>query len=214
MHKLPIVISIALTLTGVIPVFANENEVRHPIVIPGIKEPPEMLAMPLPRHFLSEAEAALAQVLNESRDQGKSYPSMDSLNRLVGQYPEFHFGYVIRLGYFCEGSDVAAALSDANNAIRTIGSSNVPAQSRLGLTSMRAKLLFVTGKQVEAIQELATAISMEPEDAFQFPNSGAIEPERKSTLCTWTESDMDTLVAKYVQPRQIVHPFVKQLRLG
>ena len=62
---------------------------------------------------------------------------------------------------------------------------------------MRAKLAYATGDYAGAMDRLDNAIRADLKKATDFTNSGAVEPEKTASVCTWTEPDMDDLVRHF-----------------
>jgi tetratricopeptide (TPR) repeat protein len=63
---------------------------------------------------------------------------------------------------------------------------------------MKAKLEYANGDYAGAMDSLERFIRADLEKATKFTNSGAAKPEKTaSSVCVWTESDMDGLVQRF-----------------
>jgi tetratricopeptide (TPR) repeat protein len=155
-----------------------------------------MRVEPLP--VTNTALTAPEQMLADAMKAAGNNPTalLPALNQILAKYPDFSDGYVMRLGALCNGNNLPAILSDINNAIKNMASSEVP--SNLGsLLSMRAKIEHANGDDGSAIDDLDKAIHANLDKALEFSNSGAIAPEETASVCIWTEPDMDALVRRF-----------------
>jgi tetratricopeptide (TPR) repeat protein len=185
-------------LMGTVGTIAAAEQVRQPILIPGIQEPDEMRVEPFPAIELTAPERELADAM-------KNFSKVDlpellpALNRILAKYPDFADGYVFRLGAFCERNERHAAMSDINNALKFMSSSRSIAarEAPAGLLSMRAKLAYADGDYITAMNDLESAVRADLRKATAFANSKAVKPEKIASVCVWTEPDMEALVQRF-----------------
>jgi tetratricopeptide (TPR) repeat protein len=131
--------------------------------------------------------------------RGDSDPNalLPSLNRILTKYPDFADGYAIRLGVLCSGRDRAAIVSDINNALKFEKNAENTKETHPGMLSMKAKTEHDLGDDAAALRDLDMALRENIADATRFTNSGAIAPEKSTSPCTWSESDMDELRQRF-----------------
>jgi len=180
-------------------VVAAAEQARQPILIPGIQEPEEMRVEPLPinKVELTAPERELAEAMSKF-SKVSLVEMLPALDRILAKYPDFADGYVFRIGAVCKSNDRPKIISDLNSALRFMGNSRTGKDSVGSLLSMQAKLAYANGDYVGAIDGIEKAIRVDFEKATQFTNSGAAEPEKTaSSVCVWTESDMDGLVQRF-----------------
>jgi tetratricopeptide (TPR) repeat protein len=191
----------AVIVLGLAALFGNRAYITHvqaePILISGVQEPDEMRVEPFPRS--NSALTPAEQMLGDAMKSVGSKPDalLPSLNQILAKYPDFSDGYLMRLGALCEGNDLAGISSDINNALKYLATSRVGNTSQGSLLSMRAKLEHANGDDRAALDDLDKAIHVDLDKALEFPNSGAIAPEKTASACTWTEPDLDTLVQRF-----------------
>jgi len=180
-------------------VVAAAEQARQPILIPGIQEPEEMRVEPLPinKVELTAPERELAEATNNF-SKVNLVEMLPALDRILAKYPDFADGYVFRIGALCESNDRRRIISDLNNALRFMGNSRTGKDSVGSLLSMRAKVAYADGDYVGAMDGLDKAIGVDLAKAAEFTNSGAAKPEKTaSSVCVWTEPDMDALVQRF-----------------
>jgi len=190
------VVSALMAIVGTI---APAEQSRQPILIPGIQEPEEMRVEPLPinKVGLSAPERELAEATNNFSKVNLT-EMLPALDRILAKYPDFADGYVFRIGALCESNDRRRAISDLNSALKFIGNSRTGKDSIGSLLSMRAKLAYADGDYVGAMDGLDKAIGVDLKKAAEFTNSGAAKPENTaSSVCVWTQPDMDALVQRF-----------------
>jgi tetratricopeptide (TPR) repeat protein len=180
-----------------VPGVAAGNVHRDPILIPGIQEPEEMRAEPIPVEVLAPPERMLGDAMQQVGSNGNPADLLPALDRILAKYPDYSDGYVMRLGSLCSGNDRPAILSNVNSALKYVGNSRTGKDSTGSLLSMRAKVEHADGDDADAIRDLDKAIRANLTDSTQFVNSGAVAPEKTASACTWTEPDMDALVQRF-----------------
>ena len=174
---------------------------RAPIAVPGVVEPEEMLAEPFPKYSPTEPEKMLGDAMKEARGNSDPNALLPALNRILAKYPDYADGYAMRLGLLCTGKDRAAILSDINNALKYEKSSEISKETHAGMLSMKAKAEHDASDDVAALRDLDAALRDNISDGTRFTNSGAVAPEKSTSPCTWSESDMDELKQRY--PRRL-----------
>lgn len=171
---------------------------REQILIPGIQEPDEMRIEPLPvgEVALTAPQRILADAM---KNIGSDKPAalMLAVNQILTKFPDFADGYVMRLAARCDGTDLAAAASDIDNALKYLPGSSIGTGSLGSLLSMKAKIEYANRDERTAIDDLDKAIHADLENALKFSNSGAVAPERTAKICVWTEPDLDALVQHF-----------------
>jgi tetratricopeptide (TPR) repeat protein len=175
----------------------SEHLHRDPILLPGIQEPQEMRVEPFPAYVPTEPERMVGQAMKET--QGSSSPDalLPALNRILSKYPDYADGHVLRLGSLCNGKDRAAILSDVNSALKYEGSSDSAKEMHASMLSMKAKVEHDDGDDAAAMQDLDSSLHANLADATRFTNSGAIAPEKSTSACTWSETDVDGLTKRF-----------------
>jgi tetratricopeptide (TPR) repeat protein len=186
-------------LMGTVGAIAAAEQSRQPILIPGIQEPEEMRVEPLQSKKV-EPPAPLRQLAEATNNfSNKNLPEwLPVLDRILAKYPDFAEGYVFRIGALCEINDRRRVISDINSALKFKDSSQSIKDGLVGWLSMQAKLAYADGDYVGAMDGLDKAIRVDLEKAKKFTNSGAATPEKTaSSVCIWTEPDMDALVQRF-----------------
>jgi tetratricopeptide (TPR) repeat protein len=187
---------VLVTSTGLL----SAHSMAAPISIAGVQEPEEMRVEPFPTNKpdLSPPERLLGEALQNS-DKGKPASLLSPLNRILEQYPDFSDGYIMRAFTLCEpGNDRAAIAADLDRALKSIASSRTGKKSTLALLSTKAKIDFANSDFAASMNDLEKAIRSDLEKATEFTNSGSAKPEKTaSSVCIWTEPDVDELVRRY-----------------
>jgi tetratricopeptide (TPR) repeat protein len=198
--RLRLVASIVTALMGTVGATAAAEQSRQPILIPGIQEPEEMRVEPFPttKPDLTAPEQMLGEALQKP-DMSKPAALLPALNRILAQYPDFADGYIMRAFALCDpGNDRAAIAEDLKRALNSIANVRFGKTSVASLLSTLAKMEYVSGNYLGAMNGLEKAIRSDLEKAPEFTNSGAAKPEKTaSSVCIWTESDMDALVQRF-----------------
>lgn len=156
-----------------------------------------MLAEPFPAYSPTEPEKMLGDAMKEVRGNSDPNALLPALNRILAKYPDYADGYAMRLGMLCAGKDRAAIVADINNALKYEKNSENTKETHAGMLSMKAKTDHDAGDDVAALRDLDTALQNNIADATHFTNSGAIAPEKSTSPCTWSESDMDQMKHRY-----------------
>jgi tetratricopeptide (TPR) repeat protein len=171
-----------------------------PILIPGIKEPPELRVEPFTpkKTELSAPDRMMGEIIKTLNAKNLAL-SLPALNQLLAQYPDYADGYTFRVGALCEAAnDTNAISSDLTSAIRLIDQSSTEKDSFVSLQAMQAKMEFQRGNFAGALDLLERAVASDPKQATQFVNSGGVKPRDKETsICVWTQSDMNELVRRF-----------------
>jgi tetratricopeptide (TPR) repeat protein len=192
-------LAIVLTATLSIRAIAGEQP-RAPILIQNVQEPEEMRVAPFPvsNAILTPADRMLGEAIKANSNDFQAM--LPTINRVIASYPEYATGYVFRLGVLCGGSDKDAILSDINNAIKFADSSQAFGEKVKDIGSfygMRAKIEYLSGDYAGTLSDLEKAVHVDLTKPTDFVNSGAAEPENKTTVCTWTQPDVDGLVQRF-----------------
>jgi tetratricopeptide (TPR) repeat protein len=184
------------TFTGLLSV----QSIAAPILVVGVQEPEEMKVDPFPTNKLdlSAPERMLGEAL-QALDKNKAASLLPALNRILEQYPDFSEGYIMRAFSLCDpGDDRAAITADLDRALKSVPNSRTGKDSVPSLLSTRAKMEVANGDFAAAMNDLQKAVLSDLDKATQFTNSGGVRPEKTaSSVCVWTESDMDELVRRY-----------------
>jgi tetratricopeptide (TPR) repeat protein len=196
--SLKLLIGVAMVLAATLPIRAAEQP-RAPILIPNVQEPEEMRVAPFPKSdtVLTPADRMLGEAIPAKNDVNAMLPA---LNHVIASYPEYAPAYVMRLGALCEGSDKDAVLSDIDSALKFSSSqafSEIMKQSVGSVYGMRAKIKYLKGDYIGAINNLEKAVHADLAKATDFINSGAVHPETTASICTWTQPDVDELVQHF-----------------
>ena len=156
-----------------------------------------MRVEPFPKFAPTEPERMLGDAMKQTQGNNDPNALLPALNRILAKYPDFGDGYVMRLGSLCSGRDHAAILSDVNNALKYITSSENAKDTQAAMLSMKAKLEHDGGDDASAMRDLDSAVHANLADGVRFTNSGATAPEKTAAACTWTETDMDQLKQQF-----------------
>jgi len=152
---------------------------------------------PFPLYAPTEPERMLGEAMKETRGNSDPNALLPALNRILAKYPDYADGYVMRLGSLCTEKDHAAILSDINNALRYDGNSENAKETHTSLLSMKAKAEHDGGDDASAIRDLDTVLQANVADGTRFANSGGIAPEKTTSACTWSETDMGELTQRF-----------------
>jgi len=186
-------------LIGTVGAIEAAEQSWQPILIPGVQEPEEMRVEPFPttKAELTEPERMLGEALQKS-DNSNPATLLPALNRILAQYPDFSDGYIMRAFALCDpGNDRAAITADLDRALNSIASLRFGKTSTVSLLSTRAKMEYLSGNYLNAVNSLEKAIRSDLGKATEFTNSGEVKPEKKASVCVWTEPDMDALVQRF-----------------
>jgi tetratricopeptide (TPR) repeat protein len=186
-------------LMGTVGTIAAAEQSRQPILIPGIQEPEEMRVEPFPttKRDLTAPERMLGEALQKS-DNSNPATLLPALNRILAQYPDFSDGYIMRAFALCDpGNDRAAITADLDRALNSIASLRFGKTSTVSLLSTRAKMGYFSDNYLNAMNSLEKAIRSDLGKATEFTNGGEVKPEKKASVCVWTEPDMDALVQRF-----------------
>jgi tetratricopeptide (TPR) repeat protein len=190
-----LIAGVVSALMAVVGTIAAEEQRRPPILIPGVQEPEEMRVEPFPttKLDLTAPERMLGEALQKS-DNNKPAMLLPALNQILAQYPDFSDGYVMRALALCDpGNDRAAITADLDRALSSKASLRT-----VSLLSTRAKMDYLSGNYLGAMNNLEKAIRSDLGKATEFTNSGAVKPEKTTvSVCVWTEPDTDVLVQRF-----------------
>lgn len=174
---------------------------QSPVLIPGVLEPEEMRVEPLPikKIELTAPERMLGDALKAS-DNSKPSTLLPALNQILAQYPDFSDGYVMRAFALCDaGNDRAAISADVGRALKSVSGSRAGKTPFGSLLATRAKIEYLNGDYVAAINDLEQATRSDLSKALEFSNSGGVKPEKTGPVCVWTETDLDELVQRFAR---------------
>jgi tetratricopeptide (TPR) repeat protein len=169
----------------------SQPRLHDPILIPGIEEPEELRVVPVPFPNPSPEMRMVGQAI-ESKNQKDWLPA---LNRVVEKYPHFGDAYAMRATLLCEGGNRVAVMNDIESANR-YGAQMLSDKSDM-FVPIKAKIEHSNGNDTTAIAELFQYISKHPSEALSFAGSGALTPEKVSSTCTWSETDIQDLINQF-----------------
>jgi tetratricopeptide (TPR) repeat protein len=140
------------------------------------------------------------EFLKDPRDQKKFKEGLQKLDKFMLQHPDYSDGYFMRAMYLYYGvpgsKDYAKILDDLNSAIKfhSATTSESAYENTAAMYAWRAKIHKKRGNLQEAIQDVETAIEINPRDAI--PPSAA-SPHDDHEHGYWGKKDFDAIVRKY-----------------
>lgn len=156
-----------------------------------------MRVEPFPAYVPTEPERMVGEAMKSAAGNSNPDALLPALNGILAKYPEYADGYVLRLVSLCTGDDHAAILSDISNALKHEGGSENSKDTLAALLSMRAKIEHTRDDDIAAMQDLDKSIQTNLADATRFANSGAVAPEKSTSACTWSKTDMDEITKRF-----------------
>jgi tetratricopeptide (TPR) repeat protein len=169
-----------------------------PLKIEGVSEPPELTGEP--KEFVkptdTDSEFYEIVVHVKDTDDSETRASMAKLDEFIKRHPDFWDAYFLRAtcqSCILNSNDFNAIASD----VRATMSHQSKIYSATDYYSLLGKLALATGQYGEAMDDLEKAMRRDLSTADKMFNTGAVEPEKTSKLCTWNLTDLDLLVNRF-----------------
>jgi len=173
-----------------------------PVKIAGVAEPPELTGEPKKIKKPTEALRQFAEVTGDVLDKDKAKAARPKLNDFIQRHPDYSDAYFMRA--MCDlcvlnSHDYSSALTDVELAISThpVFTGQTAYDNLTPHYSLRAKIRLAMEQYREAMDDLEAAMKFDLASADHIFNTGAVEPETTSEPCTWSLTDLNTVVATF-----------------
>jgi tetratricopeptide (TPR) repeat protein len=167
----------------------------------GVIDPFELRGQPKTLVVLSPAKRALTQItvlekLN-SKDPSVLASALSDLTSLIQQAPTDADLFIMRAIASCEiaGSNKEAILRDIETSIKLWKpNENSAFDSLRDHYAGKAKVEFLLGRYVDALNDLDTGMQIEYGRAEQMFNNGNVKPDELTAIpCMWSQADVNKL---------------------
>jgi tetratricopeptide (TPR) repeat protein len=187
------VLPIAILLLACSGVYTAGFQNQTPVSIAGIVDPPELTGSANESEPDSEPEKMLA--MHEAKDNASFLKVLDGV---LHQYPKYADGYSQRAFLHCyeAGSIPPEVLDDLKNAINY----STPTRSTkrsipvAELYAMKAKVEFTDRAYSTSIDDLLSAIQLDPVGKVFDSHVSPLPPKPTSPPCEWNTTDLDALI--------------------
>jgi len=150
---------------------------------------------------LAEEMMPIFKEMGDAKDVAKNKQAVISLGQIISKYPEYSDAYFLRatVSILAGEKDYQKILSDIDNAIKFHSSDKYTSSygTTAGMYGLRAKIDVLSSNYQQAINDLETAVKIDPSSTNEIFNTGGVKPEDESNPTAIQKSDMDLLVSKY-----------------
>ena len=129
-------------------------------------------------------------------DDSETRASLEMLDEFIKRHPDYWDAYFLRAtcqSCVLDSRNFNAIASD----VRATMSHSSKIYSMKDYCSLLGKLALATGPIRRSQDDLEKAMKKDLGTAEKLFNTGAVEPERTSKLCTWNLTDLDLLINKF-----------------
>lgn len=145
--------------------------------------------------------------MGDGKDITKNQTTLSGLTKIIKRYPEYADGYQMHalLSLLVGDKDYKKILDDIDSAIKYHSSEKYTSSSKTnaGNYSMRAKVDILSGNYQQAIDDLDTAIKVDPSSLNDVFNTGGVKAEDNSNITALQKDDLDLLVSKYPKDERV-----------
>ncbi len=150
---------------------------------------------------VAEEMMPIFKEMGDAKDMEKNKQAAVSLGKIISKYPEYSDAYFLHATVLIltGEKDYQKILSAIDNAIKYHASGKYQSaySSTAGMYGIRAKVDMLAGNYQQAINDLETAVKIDPSNTNEIFNTGGVKPEDESNTTALQKSDMDLLVSKY-----------------
>jgi len=192
MHRILTFWLLILVVPAAILPQANSLKIR------GVSEPPELTGEPKEFVKPTEMDKEFYEIVQHVKDtdDSETRASLQKLDEFIKRHPDYSDAYFLRAtcqSCILDSHDFKAIESD----VRATMSHSSKIYGITDYYSLLGKLALATGQYGEAMDDLEKAMKKDLGTADKLFNTGAVEPERTSKLCTWNITDLDLLIKKF-----------------
>lgn len=153
---------------------------------------------------MGQAVITAGQLAGDGTDKAKVQQAIDALGGIIKQYPDFSAVYMQRaMDLLLLGStDYQSITQDVDNAIKFCGKGkynieSIGCDSTAPMYALRAKVDVLSGNYQQAINDLETAVDIDPSNLGDVFNTGGVKPSDTSNPTALQEADFNAMVAQY-----------------
>ncbi|MCX6789363.1 MAG: tetratricopeptide repeat protein [Candidatus Gribaldobacteria bacterium] len=150
---------------------------------------------------LAEEMMSIFKEMGDGKDNAKNKEAVVALDKIIGKYKEYSDAYLLRatISVLVGDTDYQKILSDIDNAIKFHSSTKYSSayDSTGGMYSLRAKVDILSNNYQQAINDLETAVKVDPTKMGDVFNTGGVKAEDDSNPTALQKKDIDLLIAKY-----------------
>ena len=144
------------------------------------------------------------KLIGDGTDKTKIKQAIDALGGIINQYPDFSTVYMQRAmdSLLLGGTDYQSITQDIDNAIKFYGKGkysieSVGYDSTAPIYAFRAKVDALSNNYKQAMDDLETAVNMNPSSLSNIFNTGGVKPSDASNPTALQEADFNAMVAQY-----------------
>lgn len=150
---------------------------------------------------LAEAVMNVIKVAGDGKDKAKVQQATVAISKLIQQHPDYADAYVLRATYSLMASslDLQGIKSDLDAALRYRSSTKYESAygSDASIYVLRAKADMLAGDYQQGIQDLESAVKLDPEKPNEIFNTGGVKPDDGGNPTALQKKDFDILVSTY-----------------
>jgi tetratricopeptide (TPR) repeat protein len=150
---------------------------------------------------LGEALLNVREVAGDGKDEAKVRQAIAAVSKLIQQHPDYADLYVLRATYslMASSSDLQGIKSDLDTALKYRSSSKYQSSfgSDASIYALRAKADILAKDYQQGMQDLESAIKINPANPNEIFNTGGMKPDDDSNPTALQKRDFDRLVAVY-----------------
>jgi tetratricopeptide (TPR) repeat protein len=171
-----------------VPELSSENNAKVNSIAPEMRE-------------LAEAVMNVMKVAGDGKDKAKVQQATVAFSKLIQQHPDYADAYVLRATYslMASSSDLQGIKGDLDAARRYRSSSKYESAygSDASIYALRAKVDMLAGDYQRGMQDLESAVKLNPGNPNGIFNTGGVKPDDGSNPTTLQKKDFDILVFSY-----------------
>ncbi len=156
---------------------------------------------------LAEEMMPIFKEMGDGKDNAKNNDAVVALGKIIGKYKEYSDAYLLRatISVLVGDTDYQKILSDIDNAIKFHSSTKYTSayDSTNGMYSLRTKVDILSGNYQQAVNDLETAIKIDPTKMGDVFNTGGVKAEDDSNPTALQKKDIDLLIAKYPDDHRV-----------
>jgi tetratricopeptide (TPR) repeat protein len=169
--------------------FSSENDAKNAMSAEQIK--------------VYKKVADITELSGDGKDQKKLKEGLESLSKLIKQYPNYPDLYFLRATYLTltDDKDYQRIVDDLNQTLEKYASKKKGYEGFLDsvapIYTLRAKMNIALRNYPEAMNDLETALNVDPSSPNDVFNTGGTKPEDNSNPTAIQKVDIDKLVSMY-----------------
>lgn len=168
-------------------------------------EPPELSGPPIKKALSSEERELVMELgkaielSGDGKNEEKNKEAIEKINKIIELNPEYsdaYFVWAMTYFYFETNKDYQKIIDYINKAIQLPPFRGLPPifESNSSKYSLRAKVYIEMGNYQQGINDLETAVNLDPHDAI---SPSGVNPDEMASPGTWGKRDFDELIGKF-----------------